>query len=369
MSAASVNKARAVGRWPALPALVPTSRRARIAAAVLLALLVVGTTTSIVAAEVVALPADAAFRIGGGFAGIGAMVTTADELEQRIAVLGSLYGIRRPTGPAEATDQFDRGMAKSVAISDVISDEAEARHLVIPDGQADDQVNAQLNKSGITDRSAFARRLGELGLSLPLVQDEVKRQLAASQLYAQVVGGVPAVTDQQINQYFEANRTSVVRPERRQLRNIVVADENQANTIAAQAHSGSDFSRLAQQYTQDQRARGNGGELGTVTRDQLSDTYAQAAFSAGPNTVFGPVQTPSGWNVGLVEHVEPAVPLTLQQAHDQLRDLLTDQARSRAWTTWLNDRLTQARIEYADRYRPPNPLNQPAVVNPNDVGR
>lgn len=39
------------------------------------------------------------------------------------------------------------------------------------------------------------------------------------------------------------------------------------------------------------------------------------------------------------------------------------------WTTWLNDRLTQARIEYADRYRPPNPLNQPAVVNPNDVGR
>jgi peptidyl-prolyl cis-trans isomerase C len=339
---------------------VPTSRRARIAAAVLLALLVVGSVTPIVATEVAALPADAAFRIGGGFAGIGATVTTADELEQRIAILGSLYGIRPPSGSAAATDQFDRGMAKSVAISDVISGEARTRHLVIPDKQADEELSALLNKSGITDRSTFAQKLGELGLSLPLVRTEVKRQLAASQLYAQVVGGVPAVADQQINQYFEANRTSVVRPERRQLRNIVVADENQANTIAERARSGSgsDFGQLARQYTQDQQARGNGGELGAVTRDQLSDTYGQAAFSAAPNTVFGPVRTSGGWNVGLVERADPATPLTLVQAHDQLRELLTDQARSRAWTTWLNDKLTHAHIEYADRYRPPTPLVQ-----------
>jgi peptidyl-prolyl cis-trans isomerase C len=105
------------------------------------------------------------------------------------------------------------------------------------------------------------------------------------------------------------------------------------------------------------------GDLGVLTAAQLEPEYAKAAFAAPPGTVFGPVQTRFGWNVGQVTEVVPST----QPAFDQVKERVRDEARSEralgVWRTWLGERIRQAAVEYADDYRPADP-----DAPPNDLG-
>jgi peptidyl-prolyl cis-trans isomerase C len=338
--------------WVRGQPIAPAGRPARVAGVVLLAVLVVGSGTAVTMDRIAALPAGAVFRVGD-------TVVTEAQLGDRITLLGALYGVQRPTDPAKL-EQFRRDSAKAVAVSEVLSDAAAARGIVIADKTANDELTRLVETSYPQGRDAFLARLGGIGLSQPAVLDEIKRQLANAQLYDQVTKDTPAPTDQDLAQLYQQRRAEMAVPEKRHLRNIVVASQDQANQIRAQLAAGADFAAVAGQSSLDDSTKTKGGDMGAVARDQLEKPYGDAAFGVGPNALFGPVQTQYGWNVGQVLEVTPAVPLSLDQVRDQLRASTWQQRKLDTWNRWVVEQLTSARVRYADAYRPADPTGAPS---------
>lgn len=328
------------------PRVVPTGSWSRPGSIAAVALVLLGATTQVAMDWVTRLPDDAAFRIGD-------VTTSRQELDHRVHLLSALYGIQPPQDPLK-TDQYTRDTAKAVAVSDVLHNAASAQKIVIPDKVASDKLD-QIAGGDPRGKQDFITKLGQLGVSENDVRTEIKRQMENAKLYGSVTRGIKPVSDQELRSIFEQRKAQMVTPEQRHLRNIVVPDQNTARDLAQRARSGEDFGNLAAQASQDQSTKDKGGDLGTVAAQQLDKPYADAAFAAPPNTVFGPVQTQNGWNVGQVVDVVPGQPLTFDQVRDQLREQVNNERKSPVWNAWLANTIRSAHVEYAAQYKPANP--------------
>lgn len=358
MNARMLTSSSAFGRLVGLlgrpGAVVPAGRGMKLALAGAL-LLIVGTAGGKVffsgASE---LPRDAVFRVDG-------TVITEQQFAQRVTLLEFLYGVARPSESAKV-DEFNRTVAKAVAVSLIVENAARERNIVIADKAASDQLEKLIRDSGM-DRRAFIQELGSRGLSERDVLDEIKFQQANARLYTQITRGVPLTTAADAKRYFEDHRAEMATPESRRLVNIVVASKDQARRIAHLAKSGDDFAALVEQFSIDESTRGNGGSLGMVRAEELETGYAAAAFAAGKGEVFGPVQTVHGWNVGRVADVQRSAPLSFTQLKDALRSRLDVEAKTKVWNAFLTEQISSAQVVYAPDYRPSDPdaLPQPAA--------
>ncbi|MDX6361698.1 MAG: foldase protein PrsA [Streptomyces sp.] len=326
---------------------VPGGRKTRIAGAALLAVVAVGSGTAVTLEQINGVPEGAAFRVAG-------TAVTTEQFDERVRLLGALYGVQPPTDPGKL-DQFRRDTAKAVAVSDVLDRVSADEGIVIADKAANDELTRVLQTSYPKGRDDFTEKLGQLGLSEQIVLDEVKRQMANSQLYDKTTKDVPLATDDDVIAAFNDRRDQMATPEKRHLRNIVVGSEDDAKKVRAQLEGGADFVTVARASSLDKSTKDQGGELGTVTRDQLERGYGDAAFGAPANGLFGPVQTQFGWNVGQVLAVTASTPLPLDQVRDPLRTRLTDERKSQVWNDWLAKRIADAHVRYADAYRPADP--------------
>ncbi|HWJ82437.1 MAG TPA: peptidyl-prolyl cis-trans isomerase [Nocardioides sp.] len=297
------------------------------------------------------LPDDAVFRYGD-------RVVTQDELDQRVEILGALYGVQRPDG--DKGDEFDRDAAKSMAVSLILDDAAEDHDIVISDHAAQTQLDNLVDDQLVGGRPAFVDWLKEVGISEQDVLDEIKRQMATSRLVEETVGDVPAVTEDDVRAAYEEHKDRMATPEARHLLNIVVETKAEAQRVARLARAGRDFADLAATWSRDGSTRQSGGDLGFVTADQLESAFRQAAFGTRQGQVFGPVETRYGWNVGKVVAVQASQPLSLAKVHDELKAELVNRARLEVWRDHLGQLLEDADVEYADDYRPEDPTAPPA---------
>jgi peptidyl-prolyl cis-trans isomerase C len=330
--------------------------RARLVAAVAAVVVLLGAIAQIVVHEVTTLPADAALRVNGQ------TVSEAD-FRQRIDLLAGLYGAQPPTDPA-GRDRFDRDAAQAVAASIVLDDVATAQNVVVPDSVAQDALNKIIQEKFPQGRQSFDQALANLKVSEGDVLAEIKRQLTTARLFDQVTAPAPPVTDADVNAAYEQRKATFVVPEKRHLRNIVVADQATAQQVMTQLQTGADFAAVATASSADKSTAQAGGDLGSLSKDQIEPPIANAAFAAAPGALYGPVQGQHGWNVGQVLEVAPAQQLTLDQVRDQLRSQLDDERRLALWRPWLSDQIRSADITYADRYRPADPDALPPGMAP-----
>lgn len=299
------------------------------------------------------LPEDAAFAYGD-------QVVTTRELDRRAQALEALYGIVAPEPRAEA-DRFRRDLAKSVAVSQILDDAARERDIRIADKQARDVLDRYIaTQFGDGGRQAFVRALGNVGTSETAVLDEVKRQLAVGRLMAQVVGEA-AVDDAALRRAFAERKATLGVPERRVVRNIVVASRQDAADALRRLRAGESFAAVASASSLDASTKGSGGLLGELAREQLEEPVAEQVFGTPSGGVFGPVQGRYGWNVGRVDAVRPPVEARFGDVREELRETLRAEDSLRRWRDWLGERIRSAEVTYAEAYRPADPDSAPVT--------
>lgn len=295
------------------------------------------------------LPDGVAFRLGEHD-------VTVDDLDRQTDTLRALYGVQAPADPAKL-DTFRRDVAKSTAVAMILDRAASDRNVVVADKTAQDTLGrfiAQQYGSGADARDKFIQALGTVGTTELSVLTEVKRQLAVNQLFEQIAAGM-TVSDPDVEKAFPTHKDGLGTPERRDLRNIVVSSQAEADQIAGDLKNGAAFETIAGQRSLDGSTKANDGSLGVVAANQLDKAYADAAFAAPANSVFGPVQTQHGWNVGKVGQVMAPVPAVYDQVKDKLKQQLQLEGQLSKWREWLASSITGASVEYADGYRPADP--------------
>jgi peptidyl-prolyl cis-trans isomerase D len=133
------------------------------------------------------------------------------------------------------------------------------------------------------------------------------------------------ISEEALFAYYLDNQDRYLQDEQRQARHILIlsqddeeAAEARANDLVARLAAGEDFEALAAENSDDTLTASNGGDLGVLTRTQLSDELGGAIFSMAVGDVEGPVRTDFGFHVVKLDEILEQGPLPLDQVRGEL---------------------------------------------------
>ena len=295
----------------------------------------------------------------------GTTISTA-EFSRRVELLRALYDVRPPTDPVQLA-AFKGEAAKGLAQGVLVAHDVTRRHLQASDKDVRDGLDrfvAQRYPQG--GHSQFVQALGTYGIAEADVLAEFRRLLETRSLFEAVTADVK-VSEDQVSAAFAQRKDQLAVPERRHLRHLLVATQDEAEKALARINGPETFEAVAKAVSLDTATKDNGGDLGTVSEAQLDPAFGKPAFAAGKGSTFGPVQTKNGWHVGLVVDVTPGHAVTLAEVHDSLRDTLLAEGRLAEWRAYLAKRISAADACYAKGNRPQNPKAPPSDVTPSTL--
>jgi len=159
-------------------------------------------------------------------------------------------------------------------------------------------------------------------------------------------------TPAEMAEYLKEHSDEFTRPQVIQVRQVLLkipakatpqerrSLENQAQALLRQARMGQDFAPLAQKFSQDERSKDKGGDLGDVKRGQYPPEWDKVAFSLKKGEV-GLAVTPQGFHLLKLEEVKASDPMPEAEARS-LASKHLEAAKSR---TLAQEGANQARGE------------------------
>lgn len=135
-------------------------------------------------------------------------------------------------------------------------------------------------------------------------------------------------TESDIAAAYKKDAAKYAAATRRTLSQVVVADQNAANTLAAKIKGGATMAAAAQ---------GAGLQPSTVDNAEKeafarasSPQIADAAFAAAQGAVVGPLRSPLGWHIVRVEKIEQIAGKSLDQVRGEIADEVTKRKEAEA---------------------------------------
>jgi parvulin-like peptidyl-prolyl isomerase len=281
---------------------------------------------------------------------VNGVVISVDKLnavakaDQAAAASGQQQGAP-PSGP-----DLNRQALGELVQSEIVLQAAKQQGIDVSDAD----VAARLGeiRAQVTAQHAdFDQVLAQRGLTLQLLSDQLRPQIAAQRLSAKLV---PAkVSDADL-----AKRRAEF-PELH-VRHILVKDKATAAKVRAQLAAGGDWGKLAKQYSQDSGSKDRGGDLGYTSKGETVVPFDKTAFAlAGQGSCKGrtsgacasPLSQPVKSEFGY--HVIQVIGIRLPAVDDQLREKVEpglQQRRQQALQRWFKDVAAKAQVRINPTY-------------------
>ncbi len=197
----------------------------------------------------------------------------------------------------------------------------------------------------------FWARLDAAGMDEISFLRMLRKDVTVDQVTADKLAEIPDPDEETIRRFFSQHAEKLRSPVQVRVRHILLPiDPDQP--AAAEAAAGellaiancANFAELARQHSICPTAAG-GGDLGYVRREDLDPTFAEAAFQLPPGEIGGPVRTPFGVHLLLVEDRRNPAPLTLEQARPNIISYCRREEGSRRLDLWVETLRKQASIQ------------------------
>ena len=162
------------------------------------------------------------------------------------------------------------------------------------------------------------------------------RALTVLQAKPADVAGQIEITPEMVTEVYQARQAEFETPERRQVAQVVLADQAAADKAAALVKSGKDLAAIAKELNV------KIVDLGAVEAGDLPEDLATVVFGLKQGAIGEPVRTPLGWHVAQVSKIQPGHTRQLAEVKGQLEaDLRREKAQEKlsALATELEDAL------------------------------
>jgi peptidyl-prolyl cis-trans isomerase D len=140
------------------------------------------------------------------------------------------------------------------------------------------------------------------------------RALTVVRASADDVASQITVTDQQIQDEYRARLSELRVPEKREVEQLLYADEAGAKAAVDKLKAGAKFDDLAKENKQSPETT----RLGEVSKDDQLPGLTDAIFALQVGQVSDPVRSPFGWHLLRVSKIEPGKEPTLAEVKDKV---------------------------------------------------
>ncbi|WP_019023967.1 MULTISPECIES: SurA N-terminal domain-containing protein [unclassified Thioalkalivibrio] len=185
---------------------------------------------------------------------------------------------------------------------------------------------------------------------------EERVRIAYLQLDPEALEDAVDVSEDDIRQHYEVNRSRYEEPELREVRQIRIQDtgeegEAKINELRDRLDDGEDFAELAEAYSEDSLSADRGGSLGEIARGDLDRTLETIIFTLPEGLISRPVRTDRGWFILEVTSIQEARPQPFEDVRDEVERDLRDRSAEQMQIDALDDLMGQA-AEYPDSLEP-----------------
>jgi len=226
---------------------------------------------------------------------------------------------------------------------------------------ADLQMTALKENAG--SQEAFDQRLKTLGmteadLSAKITQDGTAQAVLQRELKV-------TVTDDEAKNYYDTHTFEFEQPEMAHVSHILIftvdpvthaalpgtqLDERRklSENLVKAARAGTDFGKLAQQYSEDPGSKAAGGELPPFPRGQMAPEIDAAAFSMTNNQVSDVITTSIGYQIIKLLAKTPSKKTDYLTAIANIKQGLTQQKTTQLGSIYLDGLKKAAAVEILD---------------------
>lgn len=167
-------------------------------------------------------------------------------------------------------------------------------------------------QSKISDTEKFHDYIRQQsGMTYEDFLNEYKKQTLTREVIGQEVGRHIAITDKEVQDYYNAHKADFVREEKVYLSEILIstdgkdaagmaAAEKKAKQLSSDASKGQRFADLARDNSDASTAK-DGGALGGYKKGDLNKTIEDAVWNLPRGAVTEPIKIPTGYEVFKVE--------------------------------------------------------------------
>lgn len=236
-------------------------------------------------------------------------------------------------------DQYGDAALDTLIAEKIVELESDKKDLTVKDSEIEEELESIKESYG--GEEAFNEALASSGASL----DSVKKNVESFLLTEKLLKDRVSISDDQITEYFEANKDSFAQEEQVQASHILVEDEKTAKEVKDKLDDGGDFAELAKEYSTDTSNAESGGELGFFAKGEMVTEFDDKAFAMKKGEISEPVKTEFGYHIIKVTDKKDAKEAVLDDHKEEIKDILFDQALQTEYGTWLEEQKEEYQIE------------------------
>ena len=312
------------------------------------------------------LSAEAAPMVLDGLAAtVNGKVITVSQVRQAIAVRVQVekMGDHRYT-----QETFDNLIAniENEALQDLIDkeliiDEFDLRGGVIKQNFVDDSIDKFIQDRFAGDRQKFIEELRDTGMTLKAFRELREEALVVQYMRSINTNEVPPATPSERMKWLDDNGDRFRGKDYVHLRTITIpksagipdttADSQRKLTeeIQGKIKEGADFGLMAKTYSEDSKAR-NGGDWGTVERDDFKTLLSDAAFKLKEHTVSSILEDERNFYLLWVEAAQRGRVPPLEEIREKVARFVLQEKRIAAHQKWMQRLRDKANINIYEQF-------------------
>jgi peptidyl-prolyl cis-trans isomerase C len=257
---------------------------------------------------------------------------------------------------AEQKQMFEQRILEQLVSQEVLAQEAARLKVAVDPEQIKKEV-ASIKQS--------QPDVAEDKLTKLVATDMAARQTVQQEIIAKV-----AVTDAEVQDFFDKNPEQFAQPEQIQASHILIkvpegaaqadkdAAKKKADDLLVRAQAGEDFAELAKANSDD-GSKDQGGDLGFFGRGRMVPQFEEAAFALKDGEISAVVETQFGYHIIKRIASKPAGQMAFADVQEQLKKYLVQQKSSTEVNKWISDLRAKATIEILKPT--PVPAEKPAA--------
>jgi parvulin-like peptidyl-prolyl isomerase len=288
-------------------------------------------------------------------------IITSEAVEQEIKNLTALYGKNLPPEQWQELQSNIRNQAIETLINKQVLFLEADRKKIRP---SSDEINDELSRiiSRFPSPETFYQQLTQKGISEKQILKDIEQQLKINLLLKEPLAGVPAVTDEEMIEFYHKNSENFRAQEQVRARHILLKVDSEASSeikkqkrrkladLRSRIADGADFIEMAAKHSECPSS-GKGGDLGFFERGQMVKPFDKVAFRLKVGELSKIVETRFGYHLIKIVERKEARALPFEDVREKISIYLKSKKEQLAFNTYLNKLRQSAGIEYIEPNR------------------
>jgi peptidyl-prolyl cis-trans isomerase SurA len=247
-----------------------------------------------------------------------------------------------PAQLAQFRPMIQQNIVRNFIATTVLQNEAKRLKLKVEKKEIDEAL--EKIKSRIPPGMSLEKALAQEGLTYQAYRTRMKEEILQSMLINRTVRSKVIITDKDIENYYQAHGEKFAGVKKYHLRNILLDDEAKIREVEKKLNAHVSFALLAKKYSMAPNAA-DGGDLGVFDINSFSRTIKESIKSLKKGEHTPVLETGQGYQILYVEDVVTSGGKSLEQARDEIQDILYQEKAARRFTEWVDSLKKHAHIK------------------------